>query len=102
MSSVPSLFAQLESGAVQRASLLPAKLPEEKKPRDWVKITAIAVLVIAGLVAAFAGLSISGMFPVEIFGCYDNALFIAFGAGIVAASAGGVFYYKWKVPKQTN
>ncbi|MCC5833054.1 MAG: hypothetical protein JJU12_08450 [Chlamydiales bacterium] len=92
-----SLYDALyQSRTIQKKDLLPIKPEEETKPKDWVKITAIAILAIAGLVAAFCVLSISGMFPIDILGGTHNALFAAFGAGIVAAAAGGVVYYKWK------
>jgi len=98
MATSPSLYSLLDRGLVLKADLLPDEIEEDPKKRDWVKITAIVVLVLAGLVAAFAGLSLSGMFPVSIFGGTHNALFTLFGAGIVAACGGGVFYYKWKNP----
>lgn len=96
MSDTSLYHALYEAQTVRRTDLLPAEREEETKPKDWVKITAIAILVISGLVAAFSVLCISGMFPVDIFGGTHTALFTAFGAGLVAASAGGVVYYKWK------
>lgn len=84
----------------ERPDLLPLSTEknDNPKPKDWIKITALVVLVIAGLVAAFSGLCLSGMFPIEIFGGTHNTLFTLFGTGLIAVSAGGIFYYRWKKP----
>ncbi len=68
----------------------------DSKPTDWEKITTIAVLIIGGLIAGLAYFSISGTFPIEIFGGSTGA-HIALGVfGLPAAYAGYVLYNKWK------
>lgn len=96
MSSLSSLISEVRAGNVQIKDLIPHEPQKESKKRDWVKITAIVVTVIAGLVAAFAGLCWWGMFPAAIFGGTEGALFTLFGSVLVAASSGAFIYYKWK------
>jgi hypothetical protein len=81
---------------------LPPKSSKKTKPTDWVMITAIAIAAIGALVVAFSYFCISGVFPIEIFGGMDKTLFIAAGALLAAASAGGVIYYKREVARIEN
>lgn len=98
-SDSPSLISQIRTEAVSLESLLPPEIVEEPEKKDWVKITAIAVVVIGALIGIAGGLCISGIFPTEIIGGIDNALITFVTGGLIAASGGGVVFYKWQVKK---
>lgn len=79
---------------------LPPEVPEEPKEKeDRVKITALVILIISGLVAVFAASCVAGIFPLAMLGGHDSTFFTLFGAGVIAAISGAVFVYKWKLAK---
>lgn len=92
-----SLLSLLRSGEINRNNLLPIDLQEVEKPNDWVKITALVIAIITGLVAGFAGMTIAGFFPVAIFGGWEGAWFTIFATGIAAFAAGATVFYRHKV-----
>ena len=69
--------------------------PDEPDGWEWAQIGIIALGVIGALVAAFGGICMAGMFPVDILGGTQGAI-ITMGAGAVTAlSAGLTYYFKW-------
>lgn len=81
--------------ATQRAIAAKLKVPDSK-PKDKIKITAIVILVLAGLVAAFSMLCIMGILPKTLMGSvYVN--YSLFGvSAIVAVAAGAFVWYRGK------
>lgn len=91
-----SLLQAIRDGRVVGASLLP---PDEKdKKKDWVLISAIAVVIIAGMVAAFGVLSFQGIFPIELIGGRPGVLITIFSAAIMGAPAAYIAVKHWFNP----
>ena len=68
---------------------------EEPEKKDWLKITAIALLVLAGVVLAFAFFCTNGTFPKELLGG-KIGLAATYTAGLCVLSVGGaLFLYHW-------
>lgn len=67
--------------------------PEEKT--DWLKITSIAICVIAGITLAYAFFCTNGTFPIELCGGKFGVATVATLGLCILSVGGSLFYYHW-------
>ncbi|MEZ5314737.1 MAG: hypothetical protein R3E91_00775 [Chlamydiales bacterium] len=74
------------------------QFPTEKNtpPNDWIKITAIAILIIAALISLLSFLSILGILPSSICG-QQETLLIALIPLIMIPPAACIVYYRVQI-----
>lgn len=75
--------------------LLPPPEKKVEKPRDWLKITAIAAAVISGLVIGLGMLCVMGMLPPDLLGGSIGMYATIAAGGLIFIPSVYVVYKRW-------